>query len=132
MSFSGGEFYDGTQWTAGFFPSWTVSRHLELGAEYQLNRISFATRKQHLAADVGRLRMQTSLTPAISINTFVQYNRSTRLVGGNARLRWHLSEGRDLFVVYNDRLNVDREELAIVPYRQARSMIAKFSYTVGR
>ena len=41
-------------------------------------------------------------------NAFVQYNSTTHRIDFNVRMRYNFSEGRDLWIVYNEGLNTER------------------------
>ena len=124
-----GKLYDGTRTTASLSPSMTLSRHVELGAEYQLNRIAFPTRKQSLNADIARLRIQAALDTRWSASGFVQYNNSARLFVSNVRFRLHLNEGRDLFIVYNEQVNTALAQAGIaVPRLLDRTLLVTMGY----
>ena len=129
ISMGGGTFYDGHQFTAGISPTATISPNLELSGDYQVNRIWFPSRSQSLAADIARLRAQVALNTKLSASGFVQYNRSADAVVSNVRLRFHMNEGRDLFVVYNDLLNTERDRMTPeLPVSQARTILVKLAY----
>ena len=107
----------------------TLSRNIELGAEYQLNRIAFPTRTQSLNADIARLRIQAALDTRWSASGFVQYNNSARLFVSNVRFRLHLNEGRDLFIVYNEQVNTALAQAGIaVPRLLDRTLLVKMVY----
>ena len=133
VQLTAGEFYDGRQVVASLTPTAVVSPKLEVGAEYQLRRIRFPQRDQSFAADLARLRVQAALDTRLSASGYLQYNRAARTVASNVRLRLHLAEGRDLFVVYNDRLNTEREAAPVaLPLSQERTLLVKMVYGVTR
>ncbi len=128
-----GDFYDGTQWSTTIAPFWTVSEHLDLGINYTIQRFRFGTRGQEFNADLVRVRAQGALNAHLSGTVFVQYNQAARNVAANVRLRYHVSEGQDLWLVYNDRLNTDRGRAApSLPLSQERALMAKYTYTFRR
>jgi hypothetical protein len=130
LSVGRGHFYDGDQITASLSPTATISQNLELSAEYQVNRIRFPSRSQSLAADIARVRAQVALNTKLSASGFVQYNRAADAVVSNVRVRFHLNEGRDLFVVYNDHLNTEREGLIPEPpLSRERAILVKLAYS---
>ncbi len=51
--------------------------------------------------EVYQLRFGHSYTPDLSLATFMQFDSESRALGLNARLRWTLSPGADLFVVWS-------------------------------
>ncbi len=134
VTVSAGSFYDG--WRVGFEtgPTWNVSRHLELGGEYILNLIRFSDRDLDLDAHLLRLRVQAALDIHFSVTAFVQYNSTRDLASVNARLRYHFREGHDLWLVFDDALNIDRDPLAIprLPRSQNRALLLKYTYTFVR
>jgi hypothetical protein len=64
----------------------------------------------------------------------VQYNSTTDRVDFNVRLRYALAEGTDLWVVYNEGLDmergsdVDRPE-RLTPFSLSRALIVKYTHT---
>ena len=75
---------------------------------YQYDRIRFADRGERLDAHIARLRVETALTPTLSVVAFLQSNSAIHGIISNFRLRFNPREGSDLYVVYNGQLNTDR------------------------
>jgi hypothetical protein len=133
LSTSAGEFYDGRQFTASIAPTWSASEHFEIGLDYAHNRLWFDQRDQRLNADILRLRVQAALDARLSATTFVQYNRAADVAVANLRLRYHVSEGRDLYIVYNDRLNTELDAISPeLPRSQDRALLVKYVHTLAR
>jgi hypothetical protein len=128
-----GGFYDGWQTYVDFAPTVAVSAHLSVGAEYQLDRIRFPSRGQSFNADVARLRVQAAWNSHLSAQALVQFNNAAHLGIGNFRVRYRFAEGSDLYVVYNDELNVDRLRLIPtspeLPLSPERNWVVKYSHT---
>jgi len=125
-----GGFYDGTIYSFNVSPTWSVSSHLELGGDYQVNRINFEDRNQKFNADLIKLRARYSLNNNLSTNTFIQYNTNTDKFHLNFRLRYNVKEGNDLYLVYNEGRNTDRfGESLTIPTIDDRTVILKYSYT---
>lgn len=125
-----GRFMDGWRGFALLAPGWVLSRHLSAGLEYEFHRLWFPSRDQRFDADVARLRLRAALDTHLSADAFLQYNRAADRTSGNLRLRYHFSEGRDLFLVWNEvrDLGPIGEELA--PFgRVDRRLLLKYSYT---
>jgi hypothetical protein len=130
VSLQGGSFYDGWRATGGITPLWNASRHLEVGASYQLNRIEFPTRDQALTAHVARLRTRLMLNTRLGGAAFVQYNSAVDAVSMNARVRYTPREGNDLYVVYNEGLNTDRFAFDPVrPFTDTRTLLIKYTHS---
>jgi hypothetical protein len=131
-----GSFYDGKQVFIDCSPTWSLSPHLTIGGEYQLNRVSFSSRGERLNADVARARVLAAWNTRLSAEALLQYNHAGRLVVGNVRVHYQFSEGHDLYIVYNDQLNIDRARLLPaspeLPRSQARALIVKYARTFIR
>ncbi|MES2176708.1 MAG: DUF5916 domain-containing protein [Gemmatimonadota bacterium] len=136
MDLRAGTYFDGRRAQAIINPTWNVSPHLELGADYQLTALRFASRSQTENIQVARLRVRAALDVRMSGNAFLQYNSTTRKLDANVRLRYAFAEGTDLWLVYNEGLDTNRssDPLGIVqnqPFSLSRSFIVKYSYTFG-
>jgi hypothetical protein len=126
--------YDGESFQLSLSPTWNVSQHLELGLVLSHQRVDFDRRAERLEADIYQFRAQAAVDSRLSVNSYVQYNRLADQVVGNLRLRFNFAEGRDLYLVYNDRLNTDRGRFLPLdpelPFSQERSVIVKYSHTL--
>ncbi|MDZ7773771.1 MAG: DUF5916 domain-containing protein [Balneolaceae bacterium] len=135
LTVSAGSFYDGHRWGFSAEPVWNVSEHLELGGTYSFNALRFPGRGQSYDAHIVRLRTQMAANRRLSGNAFVQYSNVAELVAANLRVRYNFGEGRDLWLVYNEQLNTEREVLDPgVPRRpisRGRALLLKFTYTLG-
>jgi hypothetical protein len=130
-----GTFFDGTRAQVIVSPTWNLSRHLELGASYQLTRLRFADRGEADDIHLARLQVRAALDSRASANAFVQYNSTTDRVDLNLRLRYNFSEGTDLWLVYDEGLATDRLDLPGMlrqPLSSSRALILKCTYTLGR
>lgn len=134
FTLSVGGFYDGWKWTLRAGPSWTLSSHLELRGDYEYNRVRFNDRGQGFDAHIARLRVQTALNNHLSLKAFLQYSNVSDLVSINARLRYHFSEGNDLWFVYDEGVNTQRGQPATprLPITDNRAILFKYTYTFIR
>jgi hypothetical protein len=129
-----GTFYDGTRTQVILTPTWNVSPHLELGADYQRSRLRFSKRDQSEDLQVVRVRVRAALDVRASGNAFVQYNSTTDRFDLNVRLRYAFAEGTDFWLVYNEGLDTERSrDLAGVrpPFSLARTLLLKYTHTFG-
>jgi hypothetical protein len=135
MDFRTGTYFDGTRTQVILKPTWNVSRHLELGADYQLSVLRFDDRDQKADIHVARLRIRTALDAQKSGNAFVQYNSTSGSLDVNLRLRYAIAEGTDVWLVYNEGLDTDRTRdlvgMPLSPFSLSRSLILKYTHTVG-
>lgn len=133
VDFRSGTYFDGARTQVILTPTWNVSRHLELGGDYQLSRLRFDTRNQQANIQLARFRIRTALNARASANAFVQYNSTTDRVDLNLRLRYAFAEGTDLWIVYNEGLDTEpsgRFEFT-QPRSLARALIVKYTHTLG-
>lgn len=125
-----GTFFDGWRWQVEASPTWNPSVHLELGGTYQANFVRFLERNQRFVAHVARSRIRVAFNKQLSTNAFLQYNSAARVATADVRLRYHFGEGNDLWIVYNDRLNLDRTgTVPTLPRTDTRSVLVKYTYT---
>ena len=134
IDFRAGTYFDGTRVQAIVTPTWNLSRHLELGADYQLSRLRFEDRGQGDDVHVARLRIRAALDARTSGNAFVQYNSTTDRLDFNVRLRHSFAEGTDLWLVYNEGLGTARAEDPRgerMPLSLSRALILKYTHTLA-
>jgi hypothetical protein len=127
-----GTYFDGFLTEVTLAPTWNVSPHLELGAEYLGNYLRFPERHQAANIHLARLRVRAALDARASGNAFVQYNSTTNRLNLNLRLRYNFAEGTDLWLVYDEGLATDRLSdplLPRLPLSASRSLILKYSHT---
>ena len=124
------QFYDEWRIDFAFGPTWNASQHIELNGEYELNIVRFPDRDQGFNAHVIRLRTQAALNTKVSLNAFLQYNSADDEVSGNVRFRYNFREGNDLWFVYNESLNTDRNrETPKLLLTSERTILVKYTYT---
>lgn len=120
-----GSFYDGHRWSFAPSLTWNTSRHLELGAEYERNALRFPARP-NADTHLVRLRVQAAWDIHASMALFAQYNEAAGGWSLNGRARYHLREGTDIWIVYDER------PAALARTPRSRSLLAKLTYSVVR
>ncbi len=126
----GGTFYDGWRMSFLLSPSWYVSKHLELSAEYLYERIRFDERCQEFDAHITRMRIGTAVNNKLSTNALIQYNSTLDLLTANIRFRYNFREGNDLWIVYNEGLNTTPyQTVPELPVSDTRAVLLKYTYT---
>jgi len=132
MDFSGGQYFDGRRFTAVIRPVWNVSRHLELGADLELNRIVFPDRDQSFEAGIVRLRFRAAANTRISAYGLIQHDGVSGQTASNVRLRLHLAEGRDAYLVWNEAHGLPMEGTTESGNFDRRSVVLKYTHALWR
>ena len=134
VDFRTGTYFDGSRTQVRVTPTWNLNRHLELGADYQLSALRFPVRNESANVQLLRLRVRTALDAKASGNAFLQYNSTAGRFDVNVRLRYNVSEGTDLWLVYNEGLDTDRgidplQDTRMSPLSVSRALVLKYSHT---
>jgi hypothetical protein len=130
FTFDAGTFYDGSRFSLGVTPQWSIVPDLELSGTLQWNEVRFPDRGQKYIAPIARLKLLATLTTAFSASAMVQYDGGSDAVIGNVRIRYNPREGTDIYLVYNEGLNTDRfRRMPVPPVSSDRTVLLKFNYT---
>lgn len=128
----GGDYYDGTLYSVLLTPEWRASAHLRVAADLELARLDFPSRGQRDWSKLGRLRVFASASPRLSLIALVQANSVGRVGTANVRLRYNMAEGHDLWVVYGQQENLDRDRTSpSVPGTARASLLIKYTRSFG-
>ncbi|MFH1570367.1 MAG: DUF5916 domain-containing protein, partial [Gemmatimonadota bacterium] len=128
-----GQFYDGRRASLTLDSKRSLSRYLELGGAYELDRVRFPERDAGFTAHIGRVRSLVMLSTRFSASAFVQYSTAAHRALANLRLRYTPREGTDLYLVYDEGLNTDRgREDPALPASSGRALLFKASTTLMR
>ena len=123
--YCGGDFFDGTQTSAGASLIWRPNKHFKITAGYDFNDIelpdgAFITRLMSFRADIA-------FTSTWYWENFVQYDNVSYSLGVNSILRWVPRAGREMVLVVN------REYVDFIRQqhfnRVSGDITFKFSYT---
>jgi hypothetical protein len=126
-----GTFYDGQRTALQGDVSWSVDEHLELRGAWEWNRIDFSGRGQKFDSNLFRLTARGAYNMALSLDAFVQYNTLNEVLSTNTRVRYNFAEGQDLWFVWNEGINMQREILGVptVSDFDARTLTIKYTHT---
>ncbi len=102
----GGSFYDGTRARVRPRLEWRPSKYWFASLEYDHNELwSIGAQAERFRFRVARVRLNLQLTPDLSWITIVQYDNVSDSVGLQSRIRWIVTEGREIFLVFNQGLD---------------------------
>jgi hypothetical protein len=125
-----GSFYDGRRFTITIRPFAYISKYLQLTGKYQLNAVEFPDRNQKFTGHIGRLKISAFLNSKLPLVSLVQYNSASDKIMTNIRFRYNPREGNDLYIVYDEGLNTDRQrEIPVLPRTSIRTILVKYTYT---
>jgi hypothetical protein len=111
---SAGDFYTGTLRTTALELSWTSpDGKLRLGIENE-NNFGYLPQGDFIIR-LTQLEAAYSFTPDLAVSTFVQDDSLSDEIGVNARLRWIIQPGRELFVVFNHGIQPQLADLGREP-----------------
>ncbi len=94
-----GQFYSGhlNETTVGATAKLDGHVSLSLRADMVRGRLP----EGHFNENVYELKADFFLTPDLGFMNYIQYDDISRKLGWNARLRWQISPGNDIYLVYN-------------------------------
>ena len=130
-----GGFYGGRQ--VGLAPelNYILNRHARLSLSASYNRFLFPRdyyqdgSRDVVTRTVLYGRLDITVSPQLSLKTFIQYQSDDRLVTSNIRLRYNPSEGRDLYLVFNLGLPTERSSwVPVPPPVMQKALILKYSH----
>jgi hypothetical protein len=129
-----GEYYDGRLYSVLLSPEWRASAYLRVSADLELDRIEFPQRDERVWSPLARLRLLASASPRLSFSLVLQANGTADLATANFRLRYSVSEGHDLWVVYNHDQNLDRHRWpeTYIPGTARSGLLVKYTRSFGR
>lgn len=129
-SISVGSFFDGRGIAMGISPEWTISSGLEVSGDLEFYNIKFTDRNQHYRSTLLRGRIDFKPASNIAIAGLTQYNNLTNILSAFARLRFTVTDGSDLFLVYKLGQNHSPfDQISQNTITNLHSLQAKFSYT---
>ena len=125
-----GSYYDGFRVMVSPQILFKPSSSLKLSLDYIYNYLDIPERSQLLNAHIVRLKTEIMISTKLSGSFFFQYNGVDYVGVDNIRIRYNPREGNDLWIVYNDIMNTNRNrELPNLPMTDARTFIIKYNHT---
>jgi len=132
ITVTAGEFFDGNRFGVSTNVTLPTGPHLEVVGGWEWNRIRFDTRGQSFDSQLLRLTLRGAVNTKISIDAFAQYNSLTDQLTTNIRFRYNFREGQDLWLVWNEGLNLERDVLGVprLPFEDVGTLTVKYSHTL--
>lgn len=126
----GGQFYDGSRFSAMVSPYFNLSSDILISATYQFDAIDFQKRNQNFKNHITRLKFEYMHSTKLTASTFVQYNTFDEAFAGNFRLRYNPREGNDFYLVFNE-FRYLKPELGNPAYPKLanRTILLKYTHT---
>ncbi len=99
LFFVAGSYLGGSRLISSFFGRWLVNKNLTLTQIYE--RFDISLENDSFTTFLLRSRADYSLNTSLSVSTLIQYDNASEKLGLNLRLNYLVSEGRELFLVWN-------------------------------
>ncbi|GAB4511323.1 MAG: hypothetical protein Tsb004_15590 [Allomuricauda sp.] len=130
-----GGYYGGNQLTfsGNFIYDFNKVFTAEIGGNY--NKLTFPNDYVSAGSNVLELnrfysRLKFSFSSASFLNSYLQYDTNSQQWGLNLRFRYTPKEGTNLYIVYNQNINAERNRLTpTLPVFESQGIIFKFSQT---
>ncbi|MDC8002916.1 DUF5916 domain-containing protein [Aureisphaera galaxeae] len=128
-----GKFFDGTNFRFNFNPVFNFGKHMNIETSYRANRIAFNDRDQKDWIHIGEAKLNWALNLHLSGSFIGQYNSISEKFLSSARVRYNFSDGHDLYFVYNQDYNLDRDlQTPQLPAFNDQVFTIKYLYTFFR
>ena len=99
ISASWGTFFSGTNRRLSTFLGWRPSKHFQTTIDYTQNQIELP--EGDFTTRLLRWNLDVVFSPDLSWETLIQWDRDSRNLGWNSRLRWVVREGEELALIWN-------------------------------
>jgi hypothetical protein len=98
-SYNFGEFYSGRYDDINLGVTLKYKGYATLA--FDANLVRGRLPEGNFSENVYQLKLDVFLSPDLGLMNYVQYDDISRLLGWNARLRWQISPGNEIYLVYN-------------------------------
>ncbi len=126
-----GSFYGGKRVALTYAPSFNINKHFNITGRWRVNYLDL--RDNGSTADwihVAKLTVEMAANLHLSGSFTFQYNTANNSIFNNARLRYNFRDGHDLYLVYNETFNTDRNRVEpILPVSAQQTLALKYLYT---
>ena len=117
-----GEFFDGSLTSYGLQTFFKLNRYLSIETGYNLNRVRLTA--GNFTAALIHTRIIYSFNPDLFLKPFIQWNSDEKTVISNFLFNWHYTPGSDLYLVYNEELDLSQSKIRTTN----RTLLVKLTY----
>jgi hypothetical protein len=99
LSYNFGQFYSGNldEWSVGLAFKLSGTANLSFNADLVRGRLP----EGRFSENVYQVKADIFLSPDLGLMNYIQYDDISRQLGWSSRLRWQISPGNEIFLVYN-------------------------------
>ena len=123
-------FFDGLELRFNIEPTLNINEHFNISLRWKSSYLNFENRNNSEWVNVVQGKFNWAYNLHLSGGIIGQYNSITHKFVTSARLRYNFKDGHDLYVVYNQDYNLDRNLMMTQISRfQNRIFTLKYLYT---
>ncbi|WP_153799699.1 DUF5916 domain-containing protein [Foetidibacter luteolus] len=125
-----GTFYDGNRTSLYLSPTWSINRFFDLQGAYNLERIRFSNRQVSSVIHYGSIKLAWAFNLHLSGQLQLQYNSDADKLLTNGRVRYHFSDGHDVYLVYTQTFYQNRyKQSPALPAFEQQQILVKYIYS---
>jgi hypothetical protein len=121
VNFTGGNYYSGTRREFGPGLAIRPRNGLVIDVNGQWNRVELS--EGNFSTALFRTNISSQFSPWISVASNVQYDTVSRVLGWQARFRWILRPGNDIFFVYTHNWRNDPLGMSTIDRKAASKIV---------
>jgi len=130
-----GDFYDGMRWSISPGLNYSLNKHFAFSMEYEYNSIDFPDAFSDngnglFVSNLVRFNASYFLSSQVSVKLLTQYDDLNNQLSSNLRFRYNPREGTDLYIVFNQGMNSNRNRMEpTLPVLNNQAVTVKFTKT---
>lgn len=125
-----GSFFDGENLQFELSPEWSLNEHFTLIGSWRINYLNFNNRNVDEWINVPQIRLNWAYDLHLSGSVTAQYNSINNQVFASARLRYNFKDGHNLYAVFNQDYNTERNLFEpMLPRFNSQLLTVKYLYT---
>ncbi|UII81415.1 DUF5916 domain-containing protein [Flagellimonas sp. CMM7] len=125
-----GSFFDGENLQFELSPEWSLNEHFTLTGSWRINYLNFNNRNVDEWINVPQLRLNWAYDLHLSGSITAQYNSINNQVFASTRLRYNFKDGHNLYAVFNQDYNTERNLFEpMLPRFNSQLLTVKYLYT---